>query len=75
MPKTESEMIQELYTVTIGIPGTRNKGIIGDVREIKTELQRLNGSVTTNTTWRKAFCFIIPLITSGLGVVLGVMFL
>ena len=73
--KTLAEMIGELYAVTMGVPGTDERGIVGDVRDIKRELKDLNGCVKTNTAWRKAFCFIIPAIASGLGFVAGAVFL
>ena len=73
--KTLAEMIGELYAVTMGVPGTDERGIVGDVRDIKRELKDLNGCVKTNTAWRKAFCFIIPVIASVLGFVAGAVFL
>ena len=73
--KTLAEMIGELYAVTIGVPGSDDRGIVGDVRQIKKDLKELNGAVKTNTAWRKAFCFIIPAIASGLGFVAGAVFL
>ena len=73
--KTLAEMIGELYAVTIGVPGTDDRGIVGDVRQIKKELKQLNGAVKTNTAWRKAFCFIIPGLAAALGFVAGAVFL
>jgi len=73
--KSLAEMIGELYAVTMGVPGTEEKGIVGDVREIKKELKELNGCVKTNTAWRKAFCFLIPTLAAALGFVAGAVLL
>ncbi len=66
MAKTTDEMIKDLYIVMLGVPGTDEKGMAGDVRDMNKELKLLNGAVKTNTTWRKAFCWILGLITTAL---------
>lgn len=73
--KTLAEMIAELHTVTMGVPDTEETGIVGDVKEIKLELRQINGCVKTNTTWRKAFCFIIPMLAAAIGFLAGAVFL
>ena len=73
--KTLADMITELYTVTLGVPDTEERGIVGDVKEIKLELREINGAVKTNTAWRKAFCFIIPALTAAIGFLAGAVFL
>jgi len=70
--KTSEQMIQELYTVTLGVPDTENKGMAGDLKEIKEHLKELNGKVTSNTTWRKAMVWAIGVIGTGLGIVAGI---
>lgn len=54
MPKTQSQKIDILYQKIIGIEGNPDEnGMIGDVKEIKEHLDKLNGQVQTNTTFRK----------------------
>jgi len=73
--KTQEEMVSEMYVVFMGVPGTENRGILGDVKDIKADVRRLNGAVQTNTAWRKAFCFIIPFMAAALGFVVGKIFM
>ena len=40
----------EVRTVLVGIEGTDDKGIAGDIKEIKTQLLKINTRVTQNTT-------------------------
>ena len=65
------DMIKELYTVMLGVPDTDDRGMAGDCREIKKQLKELNGSVKTNTTWRKAFCWALGLMATGFGIFAG----
>ena len=64
MEKTTDDMIRELYTVVLGVPLTEEKGMAKSVTEIEEHLRELNGSVRTNTTWRKALCWVIGLIVA-----------
>ena len=57
--KSTEEMIRELYTVVLGVPSTGEKGMAKLVYDIEKHLNELNGAVKTNTTWRKALCWII----------------
>ena len=73
--KTPDEMIGELYTVILGVPGTEEGGMAERSRlmakrceSIETHLKQLNGQVTRNTTWRKAFCWALGLVSTGFGV-------
>lgn len=50
--------LTELRIAVTGLDGTDDDGLVGDVREIKDELKRLNGSVKTNTTYRRLFTWI-----------------
>jgi len=52
-PEDRDEVLIELRTAVLGIKGTAEKGMAGDVRDIKIHLERLNGSVAKNTAWRK----------------------
>ncbi|MFU8796499.1 MAG: hypothetical protein ACNA7X_04315 [Dehalococcoidia bacterium] len=75
IPKTQEEMMREMHLVIMGVPGTENRGLIGDVKDIKKDVRRINGDVQTNTAWRKAFCFIIPFMAAALGLVVGKIFM
>ena len=66
MPKTTDDMIRELYTVVLGVPATGEKGMAKLVYDIEKHLNDLNGSVQTNTTWRKSMCWIIGIIATAL---------
>ena len=52
---TESAVkkIDKLYTVILGVENTDENGMAGDIKDIITHLKELNGSVKTNTAWRK----------------------
>ena len=52
-PEQRDQYLIELKTAVIGIEGTEDDGLVGDVKDVKAELKRLNGSVRTNTTFRK----------------------
>jgi len=67
MQKTPEQMIQELYTVTLGVPNTSDKGMAQDLKDIEKHLRELNGSVKTNTTWRKALCRVMGAMVTGFG--------
>lgn len=74
MTKTTEQLIQELHTVILGVPGTDDKGMAGRCRDMELHLRQLNGDVKTNTTWRKAFCWAIGLLATGFGVLAGMVF-
>jgi len=74
MDKTSEQMIQELYTVTLGVPNTADKGMAKQVSEIDKHLKELNGAVKTNTTWRKAFCWALGFMATFMGVFAGIYF-
>ena len=76
--RTLGDMIGEIYAVVVGVPGTDDTGLVGDVKEIKREQQelkkevkRINGCVATNTAWRKIFCFLIPGLAAAIGFLAG----
>jgi len=70
--KDTDQMIQEVYTVMLGVPDTSDKGMAGDIKDIKEHLKQLNSQVTKNTTWRKAMIWAIGVIGTGLGIVAGI---
>ena len=74
MQKTTDDMIKELYTVVLGVPATGEKGMAKLVYDIEKHLDELNGSVRTNTTWRKAFCWALGFLATFMGVFLGIYF-
>uniref|UniRef100_A0A6H1ZGB2 Uncharacterized protein n=1 Tax=viral metagenome TaxID=1070528 RepID=A0A6H1ZGB2_9ZZZZ len=51
--KTPEQMIFEMHTSFFGVSGTDDKGLYGDVKMIRTHLERLNGQVSKNTFARK----------------------
>ena len=70
--KTPEEMIGELYTVILGVPGTeeggmaeRSKKMAERCESIESHLKQLNGKVQANTTWRRAMCWVMGIITTG----------
>ena len=76
--KTPEEMIGELYTVILGVPGTeeggmaeRSKKMAERCESIEEHLARQNGKIQTNTTWRKAFCWALGLMVPILGIIAG----
>ena len=71
MQKTTDEMIRELHTVVFGVPETDEKGMAKQVNDTEKHLRELNGAVRTNTTWRKAMCWVLGILTAaGTGIAL-----
>jgi len=64
MQKTTDDMIKELYTVILGVPATGERGMAQLVYDIEKHVDKLNGSVRTNTSWRKAMCWTIGIIVA-----------
>lgn len=73
MDKSTDDMIKEVWTVLLGVPGTEEGGMAQDVKDTAKELKKINGKVTTNTTWRKAHNWMIGLIATGLGTAIFLM--
>jgi len=59
--KTTEQMIQELYTVILGVPA-------GKISQIEDQLRKLNSNVQMNTSWRKALCWAIGILSSFCGI-------
>ena len=74
MPKSPDDMVREMYQVIMGIPDTEEKGMLGDIKSIKEDMQRINGSVQANTHWRIALCWIAGIMATALGVAIGKIF-
>jgi len=49
----EPQKVDQILTVLVGLPGTQETGLVGDVKDIVKHLERLNGQVKTNTVYRK----------------------
>lgn len=62
---SQRKMLQELYTAMLGVPGTGDKGLVGKVHRIESELTNINGCVQTNTAWRKYLTVTLGVIISG----------
>ena len=69
--KPIEQMIQELYTVILGVPDTGEQGMATLVYQIEKHLRTLNGEVRANTTWRKAICWTLGLLIPLVGVLAG----
>ena len=81
MDEDFKNMIRDMYTVMLGVPGTDDKGMAGRSKKmeekcesIETQLKQINGRVTTNTTWRKAFCWALGFMATFLGIFAGIYF-
>lgn len=52
--KTQAAMVSDIHVSLFGVEGSADRGVVGDVKSIDKQLKILNGSVKTNTAWRKA---------------------
>jgi len=66
--KTNTEKISEVHTVLLGVPGTKDNGVVGYLRRIEKQLSILNGAVKTNTAWRKALVWVMGAMIAGYAV-------
>ena len=48
-PKPQGQLIREIWQGVYGIPGTQEKGLAGDVKEIKDHLSEQNSKINKNT--------------------------
>lgn len=74
MNKTLEQMVQELYTVLLGIPGTSEKGACQKIDDIEKHLAEINGKVSSNTAWRKALCWVVGFMLTFVGIIAGMVF-
>ncbi len=62
---TQRELLLEVRQAILGIPDTEEKGMSGDMSEVKNHLIKLNNSVAKNTAFRKVTMYIgSPLIVA-----------
>jgi len=66
--KSNKDLITEIHTVLLGVPGTKDNGVVGNLRRIEKQLATLNGAVNTNTAWRKAIIWIIGAMITGFAI-------
>jgi len=74
MNKTPEQMIQELYIVLLGVPGTAEKGACQKIIDIEQHLREMNGKIQSNTAWRKALVWIVGFMLAFLGIIGGMVF-
>lgn len=67
--KSNKDLITEIHTVLLGVPGTKDGGVVGNLRRIEKQLNTLNGAVNTNTAWRKALVWIIGAMITGYAII------
>ena len=48
-PNERDELLIELRTAVVGIKDTADKGMAGDIKELKNQLLRQNGRIRKNT--------------------------
>ena len=49
-------LIHDIWKGIYGIPGTAEKGMMGDIKEIIEGQRVQNGSILRNTIWRRVIC-------------------
>ena len=59
LDKAAMKMLNEVYVALLGIPGTKDGGCVDRINKMEELLRVQNGSVKTNTTWRKAMICIL----------------
>ena len=63
-PEERDELLIELKTAVVGMKDTDEKGMVGDVKEIKDTLKKQNGRIRKNTI---AIASLVSFLT-GLGI-------
>lgn len=49
------KLINELHQAVLGVPGTDDTGMVGDIKEVKKYQRDQNGKVMKNTIYRKIY--------------------
>ena len=52
-PAQRDDLIKQIHQSIYGVGGTEDKGMAGDVKEMKDCLKKVKSDVTKNTTFRK----------------------
>jgi len=50
-PAKRDQYLIELYTAVLGVPGTDDKGMAGDIKELEKHTKRQNGRISKNTIY------------------------
>ena len=62
---SQKDMLREVHQAVVGIDGNPDdNGLIGDVKDIKAEMKKLNGGVKSNTSWRRVHTWAIGILTA-----------
>ena len=69
MTAKSNKEITEIHTVLLGVAGTKDSGVVGNLRRIEKQLDTLNGTVNTNTAWRKAMVWVIGAMITGFAII------
>ena len=69
--KSDRELLVEMYTVMLGVPGTEDTGMAGSFKSLNGQVQGISRAVQVNTTWRKALAWVVGVIIMALGVLGG----
>lgn len=67
--KTNREMIEEIYTVLLGVPGTDERGVVGDIRSLSEQVRGISRAVQTNTTWRRTLVWLMGVLITAVIIV------
>jgi len=67
--KSNKDLITEIHTVLLGVPGTEDNGVVGHLKQIETQLDTLNGAVKTNTACRKALIWIVGIMITSYAII------
>ena len=52
-PSEHTKLTQEIHYALLGIAGTEDKGLYGDVKEMRKDIKQINGRVTIVETLQK----------------------
>ena len=77
----DTELLQEIKTVLLGIPNTTERGLSGDIKRlredtdaIKNELRQMNGAVKSNTAFRQTSKWFVGLFMTAVGALIALYF-
>ena len=65
--KTQKDQLQEVYQAVLGVVGSEDKGLVGDVKEIVKLVKEQNGRTRRLSTRVNIMWGIIFILTSGVG--------